>query len=185
MPDVKIPLGIITGAVRTAHSPCVISAHRPCVISARRPLGSITGAVRTAHGVPVDMAPNAPRGIFRPLAQGAVRTARGVPVASRSIWRQMLHALSAPLHEALGAIPTGTPPGRHGKHLRGVRGLRLIGVRGILYAKIKYILIPISMYHSLLSAYTPSFLFGDAAHSCQQGRQMSRIYWLLQVIHNI
>ena len=158
MPDVKIPLGIITGAVRTAHSPCVISAHRPCVISARRPLGSITGAVRTAHGV---------------------------PVASRSIWRQMLHALSAPLHEALGAIPTGTPPGRHGKHLRGVRGLRLIGVRGILYAKIKYILIPISMYHSLLSAYTPSFLFGDAAHSCQQGRQMSRIYWLLQVIHNI
>ena len=158
MPDVKIPLGIITGAVRTAHSPCVISAHRPCVISARRPLGSITGAVRTAHGV---------------------------PVASRSIWRQMLHALSAPLHEALGAIRTGTPPGRHGKHLRGVRGLRLIGVRGILYAKIKYILIPISMYHSLLSAYTPSFLFGDAAHSCQQGRQMSRIYWLLQVIHNI
>ena len=158
MPDVKIPLGIITGAVRTAHSPCVISAHRPCVISARRPLGSITGAVRTAHGV---------------------------PVASRSIWRQMLHALSAPLHEALGTIPTGTPPGRHGKHLRGVRGLRLIGVRGILYAKIKYILIPISMYHSLLSAYTPSFLFGDAAHSCQQGRQMSRIYWLLQVIHNI
>ena len=158
MPDVKIPLGIITGAVRTAHSPCVISAHRPCVISARRPLGSITGAVRTAHGV---------------------------PVASRSIWRQIPHALSAPLHEALGAIPTGTPPGRHGKHLRGVRGLRLIGVRGILYAKIKYILIPISMYHSLLSAYTPSFLFGDAAHSCQQGRQMSRIYWLLQVIHNI
>ena len=149
MPDVKIPLGIITGAVRTAHSPCVISAHRPCVISARRPLGSITGAVRTAHGV---------------------------PVASRSIWRQIPHALSAPLHEALGAIPTGTPPGRHGKHLRGVRGLRLIGVRGILYAKIKYILIPISMYHSLLSAYTPSFLFGDAAHSCQQGRQMSRIY---------
>ena len=158
MPDVKIPLGIITGAVRTAHRPCVISAHRPCVISARRPLGSITGAVRTAHGV---------------------------PVASRSIWRQIPHALSAPLHEALGAIPTGTPPGRHGKHLRGVRGLRLIGVRGILYAKIKYILIPISMYHSLLSAYTPSFLFGDAAHSCQQGRQMSRIYWLLQVIHNI
>ena len=158
MPDVKIPLGIITGAVRTAHSPCVISAHRPCVISARRPLGSITGAVRTAHGV---------------------------PVASRSIWRQIPHALSAPLHEALGAIPTGTPPGRHGKHLRGVRGVRLIGVRGILYAKIKYILIPISMYHSLLSAYTPSFLFGDAAHSCQQGRQMSRIYWLLQVIHNI
>ena len=158
MPDVKIPLGIITGAVRTAHRPCVISAHRPCVISARRPLGSITGAVRTAHGV---------------------------PVASRSIWRQIPHALSAPLHEALGAIPTGTPPGRHGKHLRGVRGLRLIGVRGILYAKIKYILIPISMYHSLLSAYTPSFLFGDAAHSCQQGRQMSRIYRLLQVIHNI
>ena len=142
MPDVKIPLGIITGAVRTAHSPCVISAHRPCVISARRPLGSITGAVRTAHGV---------------------------PVASRSIWRQMLHALSAPLHEALGAIPTGTPPGRHGKHLRGVRGVRLIGVRGILYAKIKYILTPISIYLSLLSAYTPSVLFGDAAHFCQQG----------------
>ena len=120
-----------------------------------------------------------------PEQQHCAVSSHGVPVTSLSIWRQIPHALSAPLHEALGAIPTGTPPGRHGKHLRGVRGLRLIGVRGILYAKIKYILIPISMYHSLLSAYTPSFLFGDAAHSCQQGRQMSRIYWLLQVIHNI
>ena len=108
------------------------------------------------------------------------------PMASR--WRPARYgakSLMPSQFPSMSAIPTGTPPGRHGKHLRGVRGLRLIGVRGILYAKIKYILIPISMYHSLLSAYTPSFLFGDAAHSCQQGRQMSRIYWLLQVIHNI
>ena len=120
-------------------------------------------------------------GLYVPLPppeqQHCAVSSHGVPVASRSIWRQIPHALSAPLHEALGAIPTGTPPGRHGKHLRGVRGVRLIGVRGILYAKIKYILTPISTYLSLLSAYTPSLLFGDAAHSCQQGLTRAARSW--------
>ena len=32
----------------------------------------------------------------------------------------MPHALSAPLHEALGAISTGTPPGRQGRKLQAV-----------------------------------------------------------------